>query len=870
MKKVKITESQYSRVFINEQSIPSFNLPSVGDIFSGVLDYFVDDVGVVPDEGLGNFNWLNDDSDDFIDINSLEDHQLKNLSINKALTFITNPEQSAEEALQTYNKLRFIPGLTAALLNNVHKLPEVIWEKVKKEVIAAWDACVVNEDDRIVIGGVDTHVTHCLMDLLSIIVLIVPPPAGPLISAGLDGLNAASYVLFEDPPQWGNAALTAVGIIPYVGEIGTLFKVPGVSKATLTFFKELMPALFQGGKRVSQEVAEKKMKTLFAKHFKNLSDTDILKYGEEMKNLIKMVEGKIPPMGIKNYYKTMEKLKNLPKYEQKYFKEIFTNEKYLKQLERNGGDIFKTIKNIKSGKWSKEAWGALLNTSLFGAMYIYNDEIGKWLGDKYTKAFKLTGLDPFGFIGRKGNPETTPKEEIEEMLFILKDKIPDYDFSYLDDVINLEKRINNAYIESLGVVSNSSYGEGLSKSVDIKGVYEDTKRVVEGNPNFNMLNKIANSWEDYYNSSKFWYENPDAGNNSNYYSSALMQHSFGLDSLKSVINSYKSVPKPPREDVVAKFLTSDKGATYKAIKAKLENDDDMKPIEINENITEEINRMKSLFTEERLYGNLIKEECDDCDDAITMIANDVGCQQQITSQDWYKKKNIPQIKNNPCLQPGYDMSIIYKNFVGESGLKLKAWEASSGCQLKISSSSEPNDQKFMNLTLLESGEGRVFIAYYKIMERETCKKIVTPSIMQGGGSEVYFQAGKPVGITELSAPYSAGAGLKYIRYAGTWSRTNKNDISTYKLQFHELDQIVNSSGNGLPNTFTIEWPQFLKTTFPSIKDLEIELLNNEIMSIDVSNPDAGCKKISEYISENTSIQTNTNISLVDFVEKIKA
>ena len=110
MKKVKITESQYNRVFIDEQLIPSFNLPSVGDIFGGVLDYFMDEVDIIPDEGLGNVDWFQDDDDDFTDIFSLDDSQLNSLPLNKALKIITNPKQSAEEALDTYNKLKNIPG----------------------------------------------------------------------------------------------------------------------------------------------------------------------------------------------------------------------------------------------------------------------------------------------------------------------------------------------------------------------------------------------------------------------------------------------------------------------------------------------------------------------------------------------------------------------------------------------------------------------------------------------------------------------------------------------------------------------------------------------------------------------------------------
>ena len=40
-----------------------------------------------------------------------------------------------------------------------------------------------------------------------------------------------------------------------------------------------------------------------------------------------------------------------------------------------------------------------------------------------------------------------------------------------------------------------------------------------------------------------------------------------------------------------------------------------------ENLNEEIERIKSLFSEERLYGNLVTEACDDVDEAINFLSS---------------------------------------------------------------------------------------------------------------------------------------------------------------------------------------------------------------------------------------------------------
>jgi hypothetical protein len=128
----------------------------------------------------------------------------------------------------------------------------------------------------------------------------------------------------------------------------------------------------------------------------------------------------------------------------------------------------------------------------------------------------------------------------------------------------------------------------------------------------------------------------------------------------------------------------------------------------------EIKRIKSLFTEERLYGNLINEDCADCDDC---NQNDMA--KYLNQNGYYVKKsdNNTVIDNEGCKNGDFYNNVWnnIKNIAQNKGLgSVEIYkDGAYGCAISIGYKSNTNtDPFYINLSLWDDGDYIMTKTYY--------------------------------------------------------------------------------------------------------------------------------------------------------------
>ena len=185
---------------------------------------------------------------------------------------------------------------------------------------------------------------------------------------------------------------------------------------------------------------------------------------------------------------------------------------------------------------------------------------------------------------------------------------------------------------------------------------------------------------------------------------------------------------------------------------------------MKKNIKEEINRIKSLFTEERLYGNLVNETCDDLGDAVEFLQ----------TQGYTITKN----DDTPCIGPNTDISVAFneaKSITGEHIYRVDTTKY--GCRLKIFNKYPDVAQRegtIFTINLYEDSEQKQFTAYYMLKEEDCCKKGI-------GGLTYNFYDLEVDGVSLLK--------LRYIKIWGTWSVSSGEIV----LENSEVDAILNDN-----------------------------------------------------------------------------
>lgn len=186
---------------------------------------------------------------------------------------------------------------------------------------------------------------------------------------------------------------------------------------------------------------------------------------------------------------------------------------------------------------------------------------------------------------------------------------------------------------------------------------------------------------------------------------------------------------------------------------------------MKKNIKEEISRIKSLFTEERLYGNLVNETCDDLGDAVEFLQ----------TQGYTITKN----DDTPCIGPNTDISVAFNEAKSISGSRhiYRVDTTKYGCRLKIFNKYPNVTQRegmIFTINLYEDSEQKQFTAYYMLKQEDCCNKSI-------GGLTKNFYDLEVGGVSLLK--------LRYIKIWGTWKVSSGEIV----LENSEVDAILNEN-----------------------------------------------------------------------------
>jgi len=220
---------------------------------------------------------------------------------------------------------------------------------------------------------------HCTLDVLSIIALVIPWPAGLLVSGGIDLVNMAYYTieaspLVQDDGEWNwgllsAGALTGIGIIPAAKFLkGAKISKPAIQAAE-GYIKELQIATTQG--KNSAKLNTKMMSDLEKKYFSSLSAAEKTK----VQNLIKTMGSAEGKKIIQNYTKSLELLKS--KWGPKLLSKVGSNKTFKKIMLENGGDVVKSMKIFKGKAAFKDF---LIQSGLFIGISASLPPILRWYG----------------------------------------------------------------------------------------------------------------------------------------------------------------------------------------------------------------------------------------------------------------------------------------------------------------------------------------------------------------------------------------------------------------------------------------------------------------------------------------------------------
>ena len=896
MKKIIITEEQYEKVFVKEQFNIPLNLPgvpSVGDIFSGIIDYFVDDVDIIPDEGLNPaLPWFNNN---YVD-DTYTDAQFMGLGYEGAMDILLNPNTIYKDLKSFYNNVvNTYPQALEDLINDILILSKEVYELTIGKLKELWDNCDY----------------HCWLDIASIAVLLIPPPVGIIASGVIDVVNAGMYLFAdEDSPAWGNAFITLLGVIPVAKPLKML-KSKVVMKPVIELSQELGKAVYKYGKNLPDGV----YKEIIEKVFKGKSEKQIKNIGLEMNRLSKGLDSQ----GMKALENSLKQYKELSKFNQNLLKDkVFTNKDFQEILIRNSGDAMKSIKEFRKGPyWKAAKLDAVFQGSLFIALYVYAEEIGEYVLGPIVAGgaealYQTTGFDYFcqhpedterwakwNTKYEKNCPSASEVGNITQDIKKLQNKREGLQLSNAPHLKKLEKEaetrnyfLMNIYESYKNVIKLiKPYKNKIELGPQINEAYVTTISIVERvGVDTSVFRQLSEIWDKFYKSEKFWLENPNA-DESNYSTYFIQQLTFGMLSLQGELNKFKRKPIMPAEDRVIK-VTLGEDYDKEKLQEELKSVIDME--ELPNELNEELYRIKSMFTDERLYGNLIKEACDDCSDAINFITSNTDCQAAVKQQTW--ASGTQPTKQNECLAPGYSLRSVYEKYRDQSGLKISVNPGANGCTLKIVPSGGVTRGKFRNISLFEKGSNLRFVAYYMLNDNTATRatndaplgagdviETTLWSATNGAGKtkKAAFRAEAPYDWADIgttlathatdiinttkSPKYNTneydyiGVNLSYVRISGRWSYNGADKTVTL---------VPDPNGTGLVDRYISED----QSKIDPIVNIEYHKHGFNIdstidLSGDMWNVGGAAGTVTQFLTGKfTGIESGKDITLHDFIK----
>jgi hypothetical protein len=276
-----------------------------------------------------------------------------------------------------------------------------------------------------------------------------------------------------------------------------------------------------------------------------------------------------------------------------------------------------------------------------------------------------------------------------------------------------------------------------------------------------------------------------------------------------------------------------------AVKSLMQNNDNTN--DDNMDLKEEINRIKKLFTNERLYGNLVNEACDDVDDAIGFL-----------EKKGYMVKTTTE--HDLCIGIGTPLGKVYKSLkTGYSGFKnFKVNVKNYGDQCGLTFKNNDNNGRFYILSLfsdMDDVNSGLFNMFYKMHSDPTKDTCPTLTMM---GAKLIPSGDFNIGT---ATPLQINMGLKYIKVEGKWNY----DINTKKVTLKEA---------GVTGLFDKN-VKGIKRKFGRV-DLSGTLNNETGGSLEMFSIDGtSCLNTGEFVDEKLGWDLSTEKDVEIILDKIK-
>lgn len=693
---------------------------------------------------------------------------------------------------------------------------------------------------------------HCLADIASI-VLSFFGPVGIIAAAAIDSISALGYYAEEgwEEGKW-DIILTGIGAIPGLGELKNISKLgPKVSKTMFEIGKAI-----EGLDKIEAAVEIEKIVSKLSKSEREQIDV-ILKAFESIKGKEKLIKEGIPSMAEINKLSSWEK-----DIIEKMTKEMSPAE-FIIKYKNAGYDLSKMASTSKKIK-SVVSGGNLLQISLFAGMYLGSDQIGKLLVSLHEDA----GIDPFGLFDdnedkKETKKEKTPLEQSIENIYLLTQKektkltpkekeVYDEVDSYLninpekitpqvkkiakiitecqDKLFYIEDKFTtNANIQDykksiLGYVMQLGNNRGVGD--DVYGYLNNVKESLYKITDNSTENEVETILKDLYNELTGFKLPPEL-----------------TDEQKQI---QLFIGDPNKKDTTDMKKIIELGQKLENVETPIKEHNVI--IENNYEIilNEEIKRIKSLFTNERLYGNLVNEVCDDENEAIDFLSG----------KGYLVSKTT---KHDVCIGENTALGKVYRYLTDSnspydlSKFNVKPENDSGQCMLKFrnkSFGSVSGQLVMFTLFFDEDGSTKQWNAYYQLAndKSDICAVKMGPS-----GFEYNFYIGtrseEPESGVKLADKTYYGGGV-WVKFGGDWTynETNKK-ITEVNLVNGNLLGVIDKSGVDKVGKIDFNIPM-------TSAHIEIDL--GVTSTLDTMKGGGGCGTISEVLEEKLGFDVTSN------------
>jgi len=649
---------------------------------------------------------------------------------------------------------------------------------------------------------------HCIADIASIVAYAFGP-YGWAISVAIDAISALGYVVEGDEGWKMNAGFTILGALGGAGELGTFAKHGmKVSNVMLDIGKAVKGLDVIESRRIIKKI----LKTA------KLSESELKAYKSVAEMLEKMNKGDAQ----KVLNKLKKQINELNTVEKGAFKKYinskdFTPEKFLKDLgsDKNLKQLIKKILK-KSGIKS-----AVFGGSVFLGMYMFS----KQLGDGLKSIYDSTGFDLLGVFNEEGeldidkvDPDLMKLFSDEEKVTILKDQL---NVTISDDqsekLNKLEKISNEWWRLDTYYKDEETKNESVSKKLAELFILIDDKTGFENKNIDEIVNIVVPQLKSIKEGDKNIINK--------------------IDDIINDVSGTKKIELSKKESTLmllgnGEFEDGDGNFDFDAIEEAMEyiTAEDLKEtneykdnIEDMKRLNEEIKRIKSLFSDERLYGNLVNEvgvdlnndkEIDsdelglaggtiDYDEAYEFLGGADGVSKMLQNKDHYVVKSGD---DDICLGKNTSLGKIWRKYNSNAGLKFSPWKDGSGCVLSIWKTSNPNPVNILNLYEFVGAKRFSLFVKTNISGKEFgCEKPEIPLPFTNGVS--FNITGEYGHVSDGATPpkIKVGAGLTYIKLEGTWEPDN---VSGFTLTDMVIKRYWNKNRKGVKNSLDLPTPPF--------------------------------------------------------------